>query len=340
MNSEIELRHFRYFVAVAEELHFGNAAKRLHMAQPPLSQAIRKLEARLGHPLFVRHTREVALTAAGRTLLERVRRTLAKVDDDLEAARRIGLGEVGTLTVGFAGSVMLTALPIALREYRRRYPAVNLRLREMVTAAQLESLTEGSLDVGLLRDPGDQPSLAVEILWREPFLAIVPRKHRLATKKQIFVRDLKHEPFVLFAREWGPEAYDRTIGVCQSAGFTPRVIQEASQWYTVTRLIEAGFGVSIAPSCVASFSFAGVRYLPLRRVTAQTEVALGIATGELKPTVAAFRHMLREVYGVERPAEHSGSSIQHSASLWEGALEGSRPRDPAKSPKRPFPDVS
>jgi DNA-binding transcriptional LysR family regulator len=300
MNSEIELRHFRYFVAVAEELHFGKAAKRLHMAQPPLSQAIRKLEARLGHPLFVRHTREVTLTAAGRTLLERVRRTLAKVDDDLDAARRIGRGEVGTLTVGFAGSVMLTALPIALREYRRRYPAVNLRLREMVTAAQLESLVEGSLDVGLLRDPGDQPALLVEILLREPFVAIVPRKLRLAEKCQISARDLKHEPFVLFAREMGPEAYDRTIRLCQSAGFMPRVIQEASQWYTVIRLIEAGFGVSIAPACVANFSFAGVCYLPLHRVTAQTEVALGIATGEPKPTVAAFRQVLRGAYGVER----------------------------------------
>src|ERR1700757_4336071 len=152
MDQDIELRHFRYFLAVAETLHFSKAAERLGMAQPPLSQQIRRLEELIGHRLFDRTTRGVKLTLAGQLLAERARSTLEKVDDDLAQVRRLGRGEEGTLTVGFSGSVMFTRLPAAIESYRRRYPKVELRLRELVTSAQIPALLDGTIDLAFMRD--------------------------------------------------------------------------------------------------------------------------------------------------------------------------------------------
>src|ERR1700761_2002956 len=164
---DIEIRHLRYFVAVAEELHFGRAAQRLHIAQPPLSQQIRRLEDLLGHALFLRTSREVRLTAVGEELLERARHTLAKIEADVSAAQRIGRGEAGSLTVGFIGSGMLTALPKMLGRYRRRYPQVDLQLREFYTARLTGALLDGTIDVGFLRDGGPIEGLHVEVMASE-----------------------------------------------------------------------------------------------------------------------------------------------------------------------------
>ena len=167
-------RHLRYFVAVAEELHFGRAAERLHLAQPPLSQQIRKLEEILGYPLFVRTSRAVRLTAAGRVFLERARRTLRNVQEDLEEARSIGRGDEGSLRVGFIGSGMLTPLPAMLGQYRHLYPRVQLQLSESYTASIAASLYRGTLDAGFLRDGGPIEGLHVESLFSEPFVAVLP----------------------------------------------------------------------------------------------------------------------------------------------------------------------
>src|SRR5713101_8770520 len=165
MDQQIELRHLRYFVAVAEELHFGRAAKRLHLAQPPLSQQIRKLEEILGHALFTRTSRHVKLTSAGELFLDRARSTLRKVQEDMETARSVGRGELGFLTVGFIGSAMLTSIPAILGEYRRRHPRLNLQLRESYTAGVVQALLQGTLDVGFLRDGGSIEGLEVETLF-------------------------------------------------------------------------------------------------------------------------------------------------------------------------------
>src|SRR5271156_5527372 len=162
MDQTIELRHLRYFVAVAEELHFGRAALRLHLAQPPLSQQIRKLEEIVGHPLFLRTTRAVKLTAAGEVFLDRARRTLRTVQQDLTEARSIGRGEVGSLRVGFIGSGMLTPLPAMLGRYRRKNPKADLQLREGFSAELMQALLDGALDVGFLRDGGPRDGLEIE----------------------------------------------------------------------------------------------------------------------------------------------------------------------------------
>src|SRR5271156_4899934 len=247
---DIEIRHLRYFIAVAEELHFGRAAMRLHIAQPPLSQQIRRLEEMLGHALFLRTSREVRLTAAGEELLERARYTLKKIEADVAAAQRIGRGEAGAMTVGFIGSGMLTPVPKMLGRYRRQYPQVDLQLREFYTTRLVDALLEGTVDVGFLRDAGETDGLKVEVLLAEPFVVVLPRKHPLADQKTVAVKSLQHEPFVLFARSYGSVAWKKTVDVCEAHGFTPRVVQEAPQWLTIMTLVGAGLGVTIAPACV------------------------------------------------------------------------------------------
>ncbi len=254
MKQEIELRHLRYFLAVAETLHFSKAAAQLGMAQPPLSQQIRSLERILGYPLFDRTTRGVRLTKVGQYFREGARNTLTKIHDDMAMARRLGSGQEGVLTVGFSGSVMLTTLPKAIERYRRLYPRVELRLRELVTAEQMPSLLDGTLDLGFLRDGEPRDGLSIESILRERFIAVLPARHKLAGCATIRPRDLRNEPCVLFARRMGPLAFDRTISCCEAEGFRPNVVQEAPQWPTVVRLVAAGSGISLAPACVSQIS--------------------------------------------------------------------------------------
>jgi len=295
MKQEIEFRHLRYFLAVAETLHFSKAAAQLGMAQPPLSQQIRRLEQMLGHPLFQRTTRGVHLTKVGEYFKERTRNTLRKLREDVEMARRLGSGQEGILKVGFSGSVMLTTLPKAIERYRRIYPKVELRLREMVTAEQIPSLLDGTLDLGFLRDGEPQDGLSVEPILRERFIAVLPARHRLANRATIRPADLGNEPFVLFPRQMGPLAFDRTIACCEAEGFRPNVVQEAPQWPTVVRLVAAGSGVSLTPACVASFAMPGIVY---KRVRSRhwTSIDIGLKPNLDNPAVEAFLSIVRRQF--------------------------------------------
>jgi DNA-binding transcriptional LysR family regulator len=295
MNPEIELRHLRYFVAVAETLHFGKAAQKLGMAQPPLSQQIRDLERKLGHALFDRTTRGVRLTRVGQFFLERARTTLAKMGEDVETARRLGSGQAGVLTVGFSGSTMFTALPRAIGHYRALHPNVELRLQELVTADQLPALLDGTLDLGFLRDGETVEGLTMEPILREPFVAVLPARHKLAGRSSISPLDLKHEPFVLFDRKMGRLAHDRTVACCEAAGFRPNVVQDAPQWPTVVRLVAAGLGVSLAPACVASLAMPAVVF---RKVRSQHWTSIDIGRKEKldNPATQAFLAIAREQF--------------------------------------------
>jgi DNA-binding transcriptional LysR family regulator len=238
----------------------------------------------------------VSLTASGQELLERARRTLARVQEDMNAVRRVGRGEVGHLTVAFAGSAMLTVLPDVVKAYRRDFHEVRLRLLEMATADIIEHLRDGSTDLGFLRDPGKQDGLVLETVIREPFVAVLPAKHRLVNQQTISVAKLKDEPFVFYQRRMGPVAYDKTIHLCKRAGFEPQIVQDTPQWPTAIRLIAAGLGVSIAPACVAKLGVPGV---VLRRIAAKdafTEIALGRRDEPIRPTVEAFVKLAREAF--------------------------------------------
>lgn len=298
MDHEIELRHLRYFVAVAEELHFGRAARRLHLSQPPLSQQIRRLEELLGYPLFVRTSRAVRLTSAGEVFLERAQRTLRKMDEDVEAMRTVGRGEAGTLAVGFIGSSMLTAIPALLGMYRARFPKVHLQLHEMYSSGVIGAVKEGSLDVGFVRDGDPTEGIESEALFSEQFLAVLPAKHPLARSRTIDVGALAGEPFVFYSPLAGNRAYERPMSLCEAAGFRPRVVQEAPQWLTIMRLVGAGLGVSIGPACVERIATPEVVCRRLRtpgRVRAvRSEIELAWRAGENRPIVETFCRMARE----------------------------------------------
>ncbi|HUO29038.1 MAG TPA: LysR substrate-binding domain-containing protein [Bryobacteraceae bacterium] len=292
MTQEIELRHLRYFLAVAETLHFTKAAERLGIAQPPLSQQIKRLEQAVGHRLLDRTTRGVKLTLAGQLLAERARSTLEKVQDDLAQVRRLGRGEEGTLTVGFSGSVMFTNLPAGIEAYRRRYPKVELRLRELSTAPQINALLTGTLDLAFLRDGDPTEGVEAITVLEERYVAVLPAAHPLARKRALRVRDLRNEPFVLFARRMGPLAFDRTIACCEAHGFRPNIVQDAPQWPTLVRLVAAGLGVSLAPACVGNVAMQGAVYRDVH-AACRTTVDLGIKTGSASALARNFIEIAR-----------------------------------------------
>jgi DNA-binding transcriptional LysR family regulator len=296
MDRDIELRHLRYFVAVAEELHFGRAAQRLHLAQPPLSQQIRKLEDILGHALFTRTSRAVKLTSAGELFLDRARRTLHNVQDDLDEARSVGRGEVGRLRVGFIGSAMLTPLPAMFGEYRRQFPRVQLQLHEFYTAMVINSLLNGTVDAGFLRDGGPTSGLTVQPIFSEPLITIVPATHSLAKFKEISAATLRDEPFVFFSPTAGAHAYEKGIVPCLEQGFRPQVVQEAPQWLTLLRLVGAGLGVTIAPACVRQIATENVVCLKLSGTKARSEIELAYRSTEDRAIVATFATIAQQSF--------------------------------------------
>ena len=297
MNEPIELRHLRYFVAVAEQLHFSRAAQKLHIAQPPLSQQIRKLEGYIGHPLFARNSRTVALTQAGEALLERSRYLLRRFEDDLETVRRVGRGEIGTLKVGFIGSAMLTVLPALVGSYRKRFTKVDLQLRELTTSSLVDAIQQGVVDLGFLRDAGPTEGLIVEKVLGERFVVALAKKHPLASRKKVSLVELKGEPLILFARELGPLAWDKTIALCETSGFRPTIVQDAPEWLTVLRLVSSGMGFSIAPACVATIQTPEVVCRELTKCPISTHIELARRSDHLNPLMEAFLAEARRCFG-------------------------------------------
>lgn len=302
----MDLRQLRYFVAVAEELHFGRAALRAGIAQPPLTQQIRKLEAELGCVLFLRG-RKTTLTEAGAVLLEHARRILADAEDAASAARRAGLGESGCLTVGVPPSIMLSGLPAIIRKYRRRYPGVEFTLRELSTSAIETALQRGEIDLGFLREIRLAPPLRSETAFREPVVVVLPASHAMAKVKDLRLAALRDEPFVFFPRRLGPAFHDKFISFCTAAGFVPRVVQEATQWQSVVCLVEAGMGISLAPGCVRRFRWPGVVYRPVKGLF--TEVAVAARAEGPGETAAAFLKLARaEFRNAALPTKQRGGA--------------------------------
>jgi DNA-binding transcriptional LysR family regulator len=270
----VELRHLRYFVAVAEERHFGRAAERLHIAQPPLSQQIRRLEAELGTPLLHRTTRRVELSPAGEVLLPRAREILAAVDAATHDAQRAARGEYGSLAIGFTGSATYAMLPGLASALRTALPGVALDLRgEMLTPAQVAGLLDGTLDLGLLRPPVRQSELAVEVLRRETLVAVLPNTHRLAGVDAIPLEELEDDPFVTYPSHFRSVLHDAVEETCAAHGFRPRVALEVSETATLVSFVAAGIGVSLVPDSVRHMTVEGAVYRPLAREPAAVELA-------------------------------------------------------------------
>ena len=297
--SRVELRHLRYFRAVAEELHFGHAAARLGIAQPPLSQQIQSLERALGAPLFDRTRRKVQLTDAGRLLLDESRRLLGDVDRVLAAVRRTARGETGALTVAFAASVMFLSLPGIIRVFRERYPDVELELRELPTAPQLASIAAGEIDLGFVRQPPAMAGLRAETVMRESLHIAVARRHPLASRKRLPLRLLADEPFVLFPADVAPGLHAQVMALCRDAGFVPRVVQVSRELYTTVSLVEAGVGVTIVPASIEQMGWTGVSYRPIAGARGLTHIAMAHREGAeaARPALRAFADVVREVTG-------------------------------------------
>jgi DNA-binding transcriptional LysR family regulator len=283
----VELRRLRYFVAVAEERHFGRAAARLHIAQPPLSQQIRRLEAELGEPLLYRTTRSVELAPAGEVLLERGREILAAVDSAIDDARRAARGEYGRLAIGFTGSCTYTMLPALAAALRDELPGVVLHLRgELLTPAQVGRLLDGTLDLGLLRPPVRERDLCTEVLRSETLLAVLPETHPLAEAEAVPLEELQHEPFVTYPSHFRSVVHDAVEDACAAHGFKPLAAHEVAETATLVSFVAAGLGVSLVPASVRNMTVAGAVYRPLEHDATRVELAVAWRRDDERPVLA------------------------------------------------------
>jgi DNA-binding transcriptional LysR family regulator len=284
----MELRHLRYFVAVAEELHFGRAARRLNVSQPPLSVQIRTLEREIGTPLLVRTQRRVELTEAGRVLLEEARRLLGQAEAAVTHVRRAAEGTVGRLAIGFVSTVDYSMLPPLVRRFRHKHPGIGLKLLELTGDRQQALLQSGELDLGLSILPSPAPALTRRPVFREPLIAAVPASHALAGRRRASLRSLAAEPFIQFPRELAPGLYDLAIAACQKAGFTPHLAQEAIQMQTILGLVAAGLGVALVPHCMSKLQRLDVRYLALDAREFEVETVASWHSENRAPALAAL----------------------------------------------------
>ena len=294
---QMELRHLRYFVTVAEELHFGRAAHRLHMAQQPLSRQIRNLEDELAVQLFHRTKRIIRLTEAGEAFLPEARKTLAQADYAVAVAQRVSRGEAGRLYIGFTGPILNRVLPAVVRPFKQRFPDIHLELKRLQTNEQVKALLDGEIHVGLLHPPIDASGLRHEVIYHEPLIAVLPDIHPLAkgAPNPISVQTLANQPFILFPRQVGPVLYDAIISFCQQAGFSPRVIQEAFPQQTILGLVATGLGVSLTPASAQHIRQQGVTVRPLIEVTPILESAMAWRSGATNPALARFLDIAREL---------------------------------------------
>lgn len=257
-----ELWQLRYFLAVAEQLHFGRAAAALHISQPPLSRAIRALEQRLGVVLFARSRRRVELTPEGTRLLGEARRMLGQLERTVQEVRGMARGEEGRLRIGFVSLADYGVLPGLLKAFKSARPGIALALREMLSPEQAAALAAGELDFGLLLPPvSDAEPLEHLVVQRERFVVALPSSHRLAAGKgKLAVSALAGEPFVMVPRDIAPGLYDIVTGLAAGAGISFNVAQEAIQMQTVVSLVSSGLGVAIVPGCIANLGRRGVVY--------------------------------------------------------------------------------
>jgi DNA-binding transcriptional LysR family regulator len=272
----IEFRQLRYFAAVAEELHFGRAARRLHITQPPLTRQIQQLEMELGVQLFERTKRRVALTDAGQTFWNESAVILAQLNRAADMAQRTARGEIGELRMGFISTANYSVLPKILKAFKRRRPDVRVRLHELTGDEQQDALERGSLDVGIMF-PEHNPALEWLTLFREPFVAAVATDHPLGAGKstrRLAAERLRDEPFVMVPRALAPSLYDRIIAYTEANGFNPRIAQEARQMQTIIGLVAGNIGVSIIPASMRALKRDDVRFHSLTPKTPTVDTCL------------------------------------------------------------------
>jgi DNA-binding transcriptional LysR family regulator len=294
----MNLRQLRQFLAVAETLNFRKAAERLHMAQPPLSVAIKRMESDLGTPLFLRERRGLRLTAAGEAVLPHARQIAFHADQLRRTAAEASQGIGGVLRIGFVGSATYALFPRCLPVFRERYPRVLLELHESSTREVLRDIESGQLDAGVVRYPLSEPTTARLLpVEHDQLVAVVPRGSPLAQRRRLALTDLQHEPFVLYATPAALNLRSQVVALCQAAGFTPAVAQEAVQVQTILSLVESGLGVALVPSVSQTQASAGVVFRGLAGSNERFNVSLAVATSAdtESPAAGRFRELVMEL---------------------------------------------
>ncbi|CDG84798.1 LysR substrate-binding domain-containing protein [Janthinobacterium agaricidamnosum] len=297
----MELRHLRYFVAVAEELHFTRAAERLHIGQPPLSQQIQALETELGVQLLERSKRWVRLTEAGKLFLDDARRILALSEQAALTARRAQRGEAGELRIGFTFSTPFTPLfAKVINSYRQQFPLVSLTLHEMATLPQIAAIDQRGMDLGFVRPPeaAIPDTVSLSVLRQDPLSLVLPDDHALAAKPSVAIKELEGLPFVMYPNHAGTGIRPQIFRLCRAAGFVPHIAQEAEEASTIIGLVAAGCGVSILPASFDRIRLDGVCYRPISDADAGTTLFLALRKGPASPLVAAFVALANQAAGL------------------------------------------
>ncbi len=303
----MELRHLRYFVTVAEQLHFGRAAQRLGIAQPPLSKQIKALEDQIGVLLLLRTKRRVELTAAGTVFVHEARKILADADRAVHVAQRAARGEIGQLEVGFVSGAVYGKVPSIFRLVRTRYPEISLVLKDLTTEEQIEAIQAHRLDIGLIRPPVVvSESLVMQVIGQEPLVVVLPSTHRLAKRRKIALETLAGEPFLQVPRHVAPGFYDQFLNICAQAGFLPQIVQEARTTQTIVSLVAVGMGVSIVPASLRSLQRTGVVYRPLEGPAPTTELAVLWRPDDENSALHRFLEIIWEVAEIKDAPQNIG----------------------------------
>ena len=291
----MELHALRYFVAVAEELHFGRAATRLHITQPALSRQIQGLEAELGLELLRRTKRTVELTEAGETFLVEVRKALQQVESAIHMAQRVARGEIGCLRIAFTPSAMHTVLPEILKQFRDHFPKVKLELTELCTLDQVEALRTEIIDVGFLHPPIEAPFLKLSPLKGERLIVALPQTHPLANQKHLPLKSLAAEPFILHPRYEGPVLYDQILHLCRKAGFEPYIVHETVKNQTRVGLVAAGIGIAFVPESLQPSGLTSVSYATLAGDSPELQLAVAWRQEQSSPVLQGFLHGVQQI---------------------------------------------
>ena len=283
----MELRHLRYFLAVAEELHFGRAAARIHIAQPPLSKQIQQLEKEIGVQLFKRSKRSVELTNAGKIFQREALGILKSLEHAIKKAKLAGWGDAGWLSIGFIASSTYDVLPIILREFKKKHPQVELVLQEIQSSEQNQALREGRIHVSFARFPKSESGLVFETIFSEQLVAALPQAHPLNKKGFLRLADLANEPFILQPHPPSPHT-DNTLQIFANAGFTPQIVQTVEEVHTALGLVAAGIGITLLPSSIQNVQMRGIAFRKLKNPTPILEMKMGYRADETSPALASF----------------------------------------------------
>jgi DNA-binding transcriptional LysR family regulator len=298
---EMELRHVRYFVAVAEELHFGRAAIRLHIAQPPLSVQIQSLERMLGVSLFDRGNRKIRLTKEGEVFLIEARRLLEQSERATRAVHQVASGKLGSLNIAGVSSAFYDLLPEVIPRYRSENPHVVVMLREMDTAEAMEALREGVIDVAFTRSDEADDDIELRRLNQEDFFVAVPTNHILATRTEVELSDLAKEPFIMPRRSVSPSYYDQMLTAVRAAGFSPRISHESLTIQSQVSFVACGLGVALVPASARLLRAHNVAWIPLASPVSITELVVAWPKGDVPPAVSNFLSILGEVVRATEP---------------------------------------